>query len=431
MARLPRIRAGVVFGARTALASRRLRAVLLVLGPGLISGFADNDAGGITTYSLVGAQYGYGLMWVLLASMLALGITQEVGIRLGLATGQGLGGLIRERFGVRWTVFAIFTMLAANLGDTVAEFAGIAASLDLFGVPPSVSAIASAAIVVVVLARANFTRIQYVLLTVGAGVSVAYAISAVLSNPDWGAAAHALVVPNVSLDGAYLLAVVGTVGTTITPWGQAFVQSYAADKGLRRSDLGAARLDVTLGALLTNTVAGFIVVACAATLWAHGQRDIASAADAAVALGPLAGRFATILFAAGLLAASLLGLATVPLTSAYAACEAFGFERGLHWRWRQAPAFYGLLTFFVASSAMFIVIPGLPLVGVMFLSQVFDGLLLPIILVFVMLLARDRTIAGDLASGRAGQVLGWLVTGAIGVLSVALVGSLLIGPFLR
>jgi len=411
----------------TRLSSRRLRALLLVLGPGLISGFADNDAGGITTYSLVGAQYGYGLMWVLLASMLALGITQEVGIRLGLATGQGLGGLIRERFGVRWTLFAVLTMLAANLGDTVAEFAGIAAALDLFGVPPSVSVIASAAAVVVLLARANFTRIQYALLTVGAAVSIAYAISAVLARPDWSAAARALVVPGISLDGMYLLAVVGTVGTTITPWGQAFVQSYAADKGLRRSDLGAARLDVTLGAVLTNTVAGFIVVACAATLWTSGHRDIATAADAAVALGPLAGRSATILFAAGLLAASLLGLATVPLTSAYAACEAFGLERGLHWRWRQAPAFYGLLTFFVLSSALFVVIPGLPLVGVMFLSQVFDGLLLPIILVFVMLLAKDRTVAGDLASGKGAQLLGWVVTGAIGVLSMALVVSLLAG----
>jgi len=427
MTKIPRIRAGLVLGFRPALASRRARAILLVLGPGLISGFADNDAGGITTYSIAGARYGYGLMWVLLASMLALGVTQEAGARLGLATGQGLASLIRERFGVRWTLFAIFTMLAANLGDTVAEFAGIAAALDLVGVPATISAIASAAVVVLVLSRANFNRIQYGFLLVGIGVSVAYGVSAVLAQPDWSLAARSLVTPAISLDTAYLLAVMATVGTTITPWGQAFIQSYAADKGLRKRDLGAARLDVALGALLTNIVAAFIVVACAATLWAHGRTDITTAADAATALGPLAGRGATVLFAAGLLAASLLGLATVPLTSAYSACEALGFERGLHWRWREAPIFYGLITFFVGSSALFVVIPGLPLISVMFLSQVFDGLLLPIILVFVMLLGRDRALVGDLASGRVLSSLGWIVTGAISLLSVGLVLSQMLG----
>jgi Mn2+/Fe2+ NRAMP family transporter len=249
----------------------------------------------------------------------------------------------------------------------------------------------------------------------------------VLAKPDWGQAATSLVIPGITLDSAYLLAIVGTVGTTITPWGQAFIQSYVADKGLRSKDLGPARLDVALGALLTNTVAAFIVVACAATLWAHGKTDITSAADAAVALGPLAGRFATVLFAVGLLAASLLGLATVPLTSAYSACEAFGFERGLHWRWREAPIFYGLLTFFVAFAALFIVIPGLPLISVMFLSQVFDGLLLPIILVFVMLLTRNRELLGDLTSGRGLQAAGWLVTALISLLSIALVVSQLFG----
>src|ERR1700687_778178 len=427
MTKIPRIRASLVLGFRPALASRRLHAILLILGPGLISGFADNDAGGITTYSIAGARYGYGLMWVLLASMLALGITQEAGARLGLATGQGLASLIRERFGVRWTLFAIVTMLAANLGDTVAEFAGIAAALDLVGVPATVSAIASAAVVVVVLSRANFNPIQYVLLLVGIGVSIAYGVSAVLAQPDWGLAARSLVTPTISLDAAYLLAVMATVGTTITPWGQAFIQSYAADKGLRKQDLGAARLDVPPGARLTDTVAAFIVVACAATLWIHGRTDIATAADAATALGPLAGRGATVVFAAGVLGAAPLGLAAGPLTSAYSACEALGFERGLRWRWREAPVFYGLITFFIASSALFVVIPGLPLISVMFVSQVFDGLLLPILLVFVMLLSRERAILGDLASGRVLSSLGWLVTGAISLLSIGLVLSQMLG----
>ena len=400
-------------------------ALFAVIGPGLISGFADNDAGGITTYSVVGAQFGYDLMWVVFASMIALSITQEVGARLGLATGQGFGGLLRERFGVRGAGFAIFTMLLANLGDTVAEFAGIGASLALFGVPVPLSAGLAALLVIVFLWRANFGRVQYVFLAVGVGTSVAYAFSAVFAHPDWGQALTRAVVPRGTLTAAYLLAVLGTVGTTITPWGQAFIQSYVADKNLRPKDLPWSRLDVGLAAFLTNVVAAFIVVACAATLWSHGQTSINSAADAAKALGPLAGRFAETLFAIGLFTASVLGLGTVPLTSTYAATEAFGWERGLDRGWRQAPVFYALLSFFVGFSALFVLIPGLPLIAVMYLSQVFDGLLLPIILVFVMLMARDRRLLGNLTSGPILQILGWTVTGLISLLSVALVISLI------
>jgi len=226
----------------------------------------------------------------------------------------------------------------------------------------------------------------------------------------------------------YLLAVMGTVGTTITPWGQAFIQSYAADKHLGPKDITASRIDVAAGALLTNLVAGFIVVACAATLWSHGQTAITTAADAARALGPLAGRFAELLFALGLLTASLLGLGTVPLTSAYAVTEAFGWEKGLDRSWRQAPAFYGLLAFFIGFSALFVLIPGLPLIAVMYLSQVFDGLLLPFILVFVMVMSRDRRLLGRLRSSLPLYVAGWVVTGLIAVLSIALVISQIAGP---
>jgi len=402
-------------------------AILAVVGPGLISGFADNDAGGITTYSVVGAQFGYDLMWVVLASMIALGITQEVGARLGLATGQGFGGLIREHFGVRGAAFAISVMLLANLGDTVAEFAGIGAALALFGIPVPISAAVAALTVIAFLSRANFGRIQYVFLAVGVGTSLAYAISAALAHPNWGEALTRTVIPHGTLTAAYLLAVVGTVGTTITPWGQAFIQSYVADKNLRPKDLAASRLDVASGAVVTNVVAGFIVVACAATLWAHGQTHINDASDAAKALGPLAGRFAQDLFALGLLTASVLGLGAVPLTSTYAATEAFGWEHGLDRTWRQAPAFYGLLALFIGFSALFVLIPGLPLIGVMYLSQVFDGMLLPIILVFVMLMSRDRRVLGKLTSGPVLQALGWVVTALISILSVALVVSQVIG----
>ncbi len=390
-----------------------------------MSGFADNDAGGITTYSLAGAQFGYGLMWSLLATMLALGVTQEVGARLGVATGQGLAGLIRERFGVRWTGFAVLVMLAANLGTTVSEFAGIAAALSLFGIAPQLSSGLAAAFVVVLLARGNFGRVQYAFLAVGLGVSVAYAVSAVLARPDWGHAAVSTVIPELQGSSAYLLTLVGVVGTTITPWGQAFIQSYVADKGLGPKDLAGSRVDIGLGSFLTNVVAAFIVVACAATIWTEGG-SINDAADAARALGPLAGPSATALFAVGLLAASVLGLGVVPLSSAYFACEAFGWESGVHWRWREAPVFYGLLTFFVGFSALFILIPGLPLIEVLFLSQVFNGLLLPIILAFVMLISGDRQRLGALASGRVLQLLGWGVTFLVSLMSVVFVLSQLL-----
>src|SRR5438105_10158581 len=402
-------------------------ALLAALGPGLISGFADNDAGGITTYSVVGAQFGYDLLWVVLASMIALGITQEVGARLGLATGQGFGGLIRQQYGVPRAIFAIGIMLLANLGDTVAEFAGIGAALAIFGVPIALSSALAALAIIFLLSRAKFSRIQFVFLAVGIGTSVAYAISAVLSHPDWRTAFSHSVVPHGSVTGLYLLAVMGTVGTTITPWGQAFIQSYAADKHLGPKDLPASRLDVGAGAFLTNLVAGFIVVACAATLWSHGQTTITTAADAAKALGPLAGRFAELIFAMGLLTASLLGLGTVPLTSAYAVTEAFGWESGLDRTSRQAPAFYALLAFFVGFSALFVLIPGLPLIVVMYLSQVFDGILLPFILVFVMLMSRDRRLLGRLRSNRALYAAGWVVTGLISLLSLALVASQIVG----
>jgi Mn2+/Fe2+ NRAMP family transporter len=404
----------------------RLVAVLAVLGPGLVSGFADNDAGGITTYSLAGSQFGYTLLWVILASQVVLFFTQEVGARLGLATGKGLMGLIRERWGVRWGAFAALVMLVANLGSTVAEFAGIGSALGIFGVPPQISAGVAAVVVVGFIALGNYSRIQYLFVGVGILVSGAYVISAFLAQPDWSQAAHSLLVPQLSSSPVYWLAVVGTVGTTITPWGQAFIQSYVADKGLRPDDLAASRLDVFLGALLTNLIAGFIVVACAATLFAN-HIAITDAASAALALEPFAGPAATVLFAGGLLGASFLGLGVVPMTSAYTTCEAFGWETGVDWNWREAPAFYGLLAFFIGFAALFVMIPGLPLIQVMFLAQVLNALLLPFILVFVMLLARDREIMGNLASGRLLGTIGWLATAVLILLSLVLVATALAG----
>jgi Mn2+/Fe2+ NRAMP family transporter len=396
-------------------------AFLAVLGPGIVSGFADNDAGGITTYSVVGAKFGYVMLWVVLASMLALFFTQEAGARLGLATGRGLLDLIRENFGIRWATLAIGTMLIANLGTTIAEFAGIGAALSLFGAPVPVADAAAVATVALLLARGGFLHIQYVFLAIGAGVSVAYAMSAVLAHPDWSTSMKDLVAPHGQWTAAYLLAVVGTVGTTITPWGQAFIQSYCVDKRLGPEDLRVSRLDVGIGSFLTNTIAAFIVIAAAATLWAHGHTTISDAAAAAKALGPLAGHSAETVFALGLLGAAFLGLSVVPLTSAYSTTEALGLERGLDLRPRQAPGFYGLLAFFLGVAAVLVLIPGLPLIHVMFLAQVVNGLLLPVILVFVMLLSHRRSLLGSLASGPVLLGIGWLITILVSAMSIALV----------
>ena len=410
----------------------RFAAILGVLGPGLVSGFADNDAGGITTYSVAGVKYGYELLWVLLANQVVLFFTQEVGARLGLATGQGLTGLVRERFGVRWVTFLTITMLIANVGSIVAEFAGTAAALSLFHVAAPVSAAIAATVVILLITRGSFGKVQYLFVFVGIGVSLAYFASALMSHPDWGTAFHSLIVPSGNPSAAYWLTVVATVGTTITPWGQAFIQSYCADKRLGPEDLIGERLDVGLGALLTNLIAAFIVVACAAGLWSHhiviDTSSPTAVADIARALAPLAGEGATVLFAIGLLAASFLGLGVVPLTSAYAACEAFGWETGVDWRLRDAPAFYGLIIFFIVIAAFFVLIPGLPLVQVMFMAQVVNALLLPFVLVFVMVLASDKKLMGPLVSGRFLQVVGWGGTGLLVLLSITLAWSSFFAP---
>ena len=410
----------------------RLAAILGVLGPGLVSGFADNDAGGITTYSVAGARFGYDLLWVLLASQIVLFFTQEVGARLGLATGQGLAGIVREKYGVRWAAFMTSTMLVANVGSIIAEFAGCSAALSLFNVPSPVSALLAATVVVLLLTRGNYSKVQYLFVAVGIGVSLAYFVSALLAHPDWSRAASSLVIPRLASSPVYWVTVVATVGTTITPWGQAFIQSYVADKRLGPEDMMGSRLDVGLGAFLTNLIGAFIVIACAAAVWAVGTQIDTSSPDAvpqiARALKPLAGDGATVLFAVGLLAASFLGLGVVPLTSAYAACEAFGWETGVDWRWREAPAFYGLMIFFIVSAAaVVLVVPPSGLVQVMFTAQVVNCLLLPFVLVFVMRLSADKKLMGPLVSGRFLLSIGWIGTALLVVLSLTLVATAVLG----
>ncbi len=304
-----------------------------MLGPGLVSGFADNDAGGISTYSVAGAKFGYDLLWVLLASQIVLFFTQEVGARLGLATGQGLAGLVRERYGVRWATFMIATMLVANVGSIIAEFAGCGAALGLFGVHDVVSALLAGTVVILLLTRGSYGKVQYLFVAVGLGVSIAYFISALLAHPDWGLAGSSLVIPRLSSSAAYWVAVVATVGTTITPWGQAFIQSYVADKRLGPEDLVGERLDVGLGALLTNLIAGVHRrgLRGGGLLRRHPgrhqlRRTRSRRSPRRSSRSPATGPRCCSPSACSRLRSS--GLGVVPLTSAYAACEAFGWETG-------------------------------------------------------------------------------------------------------
>jgi Mn2+/Fe2+ NRAMP family transporter len=326
----------------------------------------------------------------------------------------------------------IVTMLVANVGSIVAEFAGCGAAVTLLGYPSWLGALIAAVVVVVLLTRGSYRWVQYIFVAVGIAVSIAYFVSAVLAHPNWGLAANSLVIPRLSSSAAYWVAVVATVGTTITPWGQAFIQSYVADKRLGPEDLVGERIDVGFGALLTNLIAAFIVVACAAAVFSVGVKVDTSSPDAvqqiAGALKPLAGAGAVYLFAVGLLAASFLGLGVVPLTSAYAACEAFGWETGVDWRMREAPAFYGLMIFFVVFAAVFILlVPPNSLVQVMLTAQMVNCLLLPFVLVFVMKLSADRKLMGPLVSGKFLLGIGWLGTALLVALSVTLLATSVFG----
>jgi Mn2+/Fe2+ NRAMP family transporter len=380
-----------------------LLAFLAVVGPGLITASADNDAQGITTYSLTGARTGYALLWLLPLVMVSLVVTQEIGARIGIVTGKGLGALIRERFGVRPAALAMILLLVANLGTTSAEFAGIAASLEIFGVSKYLAVPIAAVLIFWLVAKGGYRRIERVFLALSA-VYVSYVISGFLAHPDWAQAVHGLVTPSFQREPLFVLTAVGMVGTTVTPWGQFFIQAYVVDKDLGPDDLRYERLDVFLGAAATIVVVFFIVVATAATIFATGG-EIVDAKDAALALEPLAGRFAETLFAFGLLNASLLAAGVLPLSTSYAICEAFGFELGLDHYVRDAPVFFGTIAFAIAVGALVVLIPGIPLVPILFASAVVNGLLLAPILVYLYLLANDRDLMGELRNGRLANTL--------------------------
>jgi NRAMP (natural resistance-associated macrophage protein)-like metal ion transporter len=394
-------------------ARRRLRArggliaLAAVVGPGVLAGLSDDDPAGIATYSILGADHGYELLWVLTVSTAALILFHELGARMGVVTGRGLAALVRERHGARWAHALLVPLVAANVGTVCAEFAGVAAALSFAGVAPAISVPIAAVAVTVLVLGSSFHRVEHVLLGLSSTFA-AYLIAGVLAHPDWGAAARGLVVPTFPGDRAGVLAVVAGIGTTLAPWGLAFIGSYAADKRVPEEELRYERVDVLVGALLTGVIGVFIVVACAATLHAQG-RHIVDAGDAAAALEPLAGHLASALFAAGLLGAALLAASVVPLSTAYSVSEAVGHEGRLDDHWRDARVFYATYVAVAAVGAALVLIPGAPLMRILYLTQALNAVLLIPVLWVMRRIAADRGLMGRHALTGAGRVL----TGAV------------------
>jgi Mn2+/Fe2+ NRAMP family transporter len=389
-----------------------------VVGPGLLAGLSDDDPAGITTYSILGTDFGYRLLWVLLVSTVTLVVFHELGARLGVVTGRGLTGLIRARHGTRPALVAAGVLVAANIGTTAAEFAGIAASLELAGLTRYVSVPLAAVLVATLVVQGSFRRVEHVLLAL-ASVFVAYIVSGFLAHPDWSAAARGLVVPSLPLNRHALLVATATLGTTLAPWGLAFIQSYAVDKRLGPKDLRYERVDVFAGALLTGVIGFFVVVACAATLHRQG-RSIDDARDAAIALRPLAGGFASTLFAVGLLGAALLAAAVLPLSTAYSVSEALGHEGRVEGKPSTEPIFYGTYFAITAVGAGIVLVPGAPLVPILFLTQAVNAILLLPLLLLMIVLARDRSLMGKYAADRRQTVAAVGLSGVVAVCTAAL-----------
>jgi Mn2+/Fe2+ NRAMP family transporter len=401
-------------------------AFLAVMGPGLIAGIAGNDAGGITTYSVLGARTGLTLLWIFPITIAILAIVQEMVARLGVVTGQGLSDLIRDRFGVRWTVFAMVVLLVANLANTVAEFAGASAALEIFGVPRMIVVPIVAVGIWALVLFASYRTVERVFLSVSL-IFVTYIASAVLAHPDWGAVASSFVTPSLSFSPSILLLMVAVVGTTITPYMQYYLQSAIAEKGIDEEELRLEQADAIGGAVWTNVIAVFIVIATAVTIFGHG--DITTAADAAQALKPIAGDFAELLFAVGLFGASVLAATIMPISTAFVICEAFGWESGVGKRFSDARAFFGIYTFVLFFGALIVLVPGLDLTGVIVGSQNLQGLLLPVVLVFLVLLVNDRALMGRHANGRKANVVAWIAVGLVVVLDAILLAITLLGVF--
>jgi Mn2+/Fe2+ NRAMP family transporter len=399
----------------------RSRAVLLfaVVGPGIITANVDNDAGGIATYSMAGAHFGYSLLWVLLPVTLALIVVQEMSARLGAVTGKGLGELIRESYGLRATFYLLLALLVTDIGNTVAEFAGWAAALELFGIPRWVSVPVGATVVWWIVVKGNYKTVEKIFLF-ACTIYFTYIVSALFAKPVWTDVLKQTFEPKIESSAAWILMIIGIVGTTIAPWMQFYLQSSVVEKRIGPDEYRVTRWDVIIGCLMAAVVAFFIVVACGATLHPRGIR-IEGAEQAAMALKPLAGKWASTLFAFGLANASLFAASILPLATAYSICEGLGFEAGVSKSFQEAPQFLGLYTTMIVVGAGIVLIPGIPIFPVLFLSQVMNGLLLPFVLIFICLLINRRELMGDWVNGRFWNAVAWGTTVVMIVLMIALV----------
>jgi Mn2+/Fe2+ NRAMP family transporter len=400
----------------------RLALLLAVVGPGFITANVDNDAGGIWTYSVAGAQFGYSLLWTMIPITIALVVIQEMSSRMGAVTGKGLSDLIREEFGFRVTFFLMLALVVTNFGNVVAEFAGVASSLELFGAPKYVVVPCAAFAVWALVVKGTYQSIEKIFLAASA-FYVCYIIAGLLAHPDWKTAAIATISRPKDIgirNYSYVYLVIGLVGTTIAPWMQFYLQASVVEKGITARQYRASRWDVVLGCLFTDIVAWFIIVACAATLFASGHHDVKDAADAAQALRPLAGEYAYLLFAAGLFNASIFAASILPISTAYAVCEGLGFESGLDKRFHEAPVFYWLYTLLIVLGAGVLLIPRLPLVYISVLSQVVNGVVLPFVLIFMLMLTNDRELMGEYINPRWYNVVAWLTVAVMIVLTVAM-----------
>ena len=406
---------------RTVARRRRLLALISILGPGMITANAGNDAGGIATFASVGAEFGYSLLWVLIPIAISLGIVQEMCARMGAVTGKGLADLVRERFGVRWTALIMLSLLIANAGVTVSEFVGIAAAAELFGISRFIAVPLAAILVWWLVAKGSYKKVEKVFLAMSV-VFLGYIVSAFLSKPDWSAVAVGLVKPTLRLEHAFIFTLVAVIGTTISPYMQVYVQSSVVEKGVTRDNYSETKTDVWAGTVFAILIVFFIVVSTAATLHKAGIQ-ITSAEDAAHALRPLAGRYAQTLFGIGLFGASMLAAGVLPLATAYSISEALGFEKGVSRSFREAPIFLGTFTFLVAFGAAIAVIPNLPLIRVLLVTQVINGLLLPIVLFAILRLVNNRELMGTRVNGPIYNVAAWLT--AILVTAISLLYLLL------
>ncbi|HEY6041732.1 MAG TPA: divalent metal cation transporter [Anaerolineae bacterium] len=406
---------------RQRLAPFRNRALVLlaVIGPGIITANVDNDAGGITTYSVAGAHFGLSLMWMLPLVAVLLIIVQEMSARLGVVTGKGLGDLIRESMGVRATALILGILLIANLANTVSEFAGVAASMELFGISKYVSVPIAAIVVWLLIVKGSYKLVERVFL-IASALYLSYVASGLLANPSLPVVLTSFVTPSFHFNADYVTIFVTIIGTTIAPWMQFYQQSAIVDKGLKIKDFVYERIDVIVGSVFAVFVAGFIVIACAATIFQNGLR-IENAADAAVALGPLAGQYAEILFAFGLLNASVFSAAILPLSTAYVVCEAFGWESGVSRDWTDAPAFFTIYTALIVLGGAIILLPIRSLIEAMLASQTLNGVLLPVILIVMLRLINDKRLMGAYVNGRVLNLITLVSVGVLILLTLILV----------